>query len=263
MKYSIILLLLIQIPVKAQNSGPRFKAMGSGGIAVQDIWSLQQNPSGIAELKRPMLALAYEQHYLDKEVSTQTALLILPFHRNVFGFSFDRYGFSEYTEQKLGFAYAKSFGSSFRMAIGLKYHQLYIAQYGSAKAFTAEAGFQFKVSEEFTIASHITNPTSGTYRNLPNSNLPVRLSFGTSYRFNGNMMIVTDIRKSLNYPIDVLMGIEYNFIQLFSIRGGISANPFKQYAGFGINYRNVKVDVAVASHSLLGYSPQIGLGYEF
>lgn len=263
MKYAFLFLLLIHGGVNGQNPGPRLSGMGSGGTAVSDIWSVQQNPAGIAELKRPMLAVAFEQHFLDPEVNTQSAVFIVPYHRNVFGISVERYGFSEFNDQKVGISYAKRFGDSFRMAIGLRYYQLNVSQYGSAKAFTIEMGFQLKVTGAFTIASHIANPNQSQYKNLPGSTLPVKLTVGGSFRFSDRLFLIADVRKYLKYPIDGMTGIEYDIIKWFSMRGGVSMNPFKQYTGFGINYNKMRLDVSVASHPSLGYSPQIALGYEF
>ncbi len=264
MKYSVLVFLVLSCQVQAQkNPGPRSISMGSGGIALQGPWSVQQNPAGITSVKNPILALAYEQHLLDPDLNTQSAVFILPYKRSVFGFSFERYGIDEYKEQQAGLNYARGFGESFRLAIGFKYYQLSIPQYGAANGFSVEAGFQFTVTDKFAIASHIANPGRGKYENLSGSSLPVKLTFGASYSFSDRILIIADVRKFLDYPIDVMTGLEYNILKWFSLRGGISANPFKQYTGFGLHYQQVHIDVAVSSHPNLGYTPQIALGYEF
>ncbi|WP_411274991.1 hypothetical protein [Daejeonella sp.] len=263
MKYVFLLLFSAHAVANGQNPGPRLAAMGSGGTAVSDIWSLQQNPAGIAELRKPKMAVAFERRFLDAEVSTQNAVFAFPFRNNVLGVSLERYGFSEFNEQKVGLCYAKRFGNTFSMAIGLKYYLLNITEYGSAKAFTVEVGFQLKVTDDFTIASHIANPNQSQYNNLKTSILPAKLSFGGSFKVSDRLLMTADIMKLLKYPPDFMTGIEYNIIPWFSLRGGVSVNPFKQYAGFGISYNKMQVDISVASHPSLGYSPQIGLGYEF
>lgn len=263
MKYIFLSLFFVNIQANCQNPGPRLVAMGSGGTAVQDIWSLQQNPAGVAGLKRPALAIAYEQHILISDISTQTALFVVPYRRSVLGLSFEKYGISDYSEQKIGLSYARRFGDSFRLAVALKYCQLNIDRYGSSKALSVEAGFQVHVTDKFVLASHIVNPNRSRYQDFSGSYLPVRLSFGASYRFSDRVVMLADLRKLLNNPLDVMTGIEYKLIRWFSLRGGISANPFKRYSGFGINYNKLQLDVAIASHPNLGYSPQISLGYEF
>lgn len=59
------------------------------------------------------------------------------------------------------------------------------------------------------------------------------------------------------------MGIDYRIIDLLSLRGGLSAKPFKQYAGFGLNYKKLLLDMATTYDANLGYAPQIAVGYAF
>lgn len=235
-------------------------SMGSGGTALQGVWSVQQNPAGSAGTNKPVLAMGFEQHLLDPDLSTQSAVFILPYRRSAWGFSFESYGFKEYKQQQTGLTYAMKFGESFRLAIGLNYSQLSISQYGSANAFSVEAGFQFRLTDKLTLASHIANPSNGKYQRL---SLPVKLSFGAAYSFSDRILMTVDIRQFLNGPMDVMTGLEYNFIQWFSLRGGISANPFKQYTGFGLRFKQITIDLALSSHPGLGYAPQIALAYEF
>ncbi|SKB42171.1 PorV/PorQ family protein [Daejeonella lutea] len=263
MKFLLFLFMLLCADVKAQNPGPILSAMGSGGTAVSGIWSLQQNPAGIARLRRAHLTMAYEQRFLDEELSTQTALFAAPFSQGVIGASFDSYGFSEYKEIQTGLFYAKGFGDSFTMAVGARFHQLNIKNYGSAKAYTVELGFQLKLTDNLTIASHLSNPNRSRYTIETDPGLPVKLSFGASYIISDRILMSLDVRKVLTDPLDGMAGIQYNLVDWFSLRGGVSANPFKQYTGFGINHKRIHVDVAVTSHQNLGYTPQIALGYEF
>lgn len=263
MKYTLFFLLLLNIQIFGQNPGPRLMAMGSGGLAVSDIWSIQQNPAGIALLKRPMFAIAYEQQFPGAEVSTQSAVLVFPYLRNVFGLSFQRYGFSEYTEQVAGFCFAKGFGDSFSLAVGMRYYQLNISQYGAAGALTVEVGARLRINDLFTIASHVSNPNRSRYNSIQGTGLPVKLSLGSSFQFSDKLLLIADLRKYLDYPLDGIAGVEYGFLKWFSLRGGVSMNPFKQYTGFGINHNKMQLDFSVASHPILGISPQISLGYEF
>ncbi len=263
MRYSLLILFVLSVEVYAQkNPGPRFVSMGSGGTALQGAWAVQQNPAGITDVKRPIFALAYQQHGLDPDLSTQSALFIFPRRQSAFGISLEKYGFEMYKEQQAGLSYAREFGD-LRLAIGVNHYQVSIPQYGSLNAFSVEAGFQFRLTEKFTIASHLANPGTVGDKSSSELSLPVKLSFGISYHFSDRLLMIADVRKSLKYPIDVMTGLEYQVIKWLSLRGGISANPLKQYTGFGLNYRQIHIDGAVSSQAGLGYTPQIALGYEF
>lgn len=264
MKYICLICILLQISAQAQtNPGPRSTSMGSAGVALQDVWSLQQNPAGTAGIEKPIFAIGYAQHFSGTELNTQTAIFAFPLKQNVFGLSFQRYGFSEYMEQRAGIAYSRRFGNSVFMAIGFNYHHIEILKYGSAQAFSVEAGIQYSVTDKLWIGSHISNPNRSRYNDLAGSDIPVTLSFGASFRFTDKVLIISDIQKVLGAATDVKLGLEYKLISWFSLRCGVSANPFKQYAGFGLNSQRLCVEVAVSSHPNLGISPQLALIYEF
>ena len=97
MKCICLIFILFQTELFAQISpGPRSLSMGSAGVALKDVWSLQHNSAGISEIRRPIVALGYERHFSDQDLSTQKAVFVIPFKQHVFGLSFHSYGFSEY-----------------------------------------------------------------------------------------------------------------------------------------------------------------------
>ena len=177
--------------------------------------------------------------------------------------SIERYGFREYSEQTAGITYSRSFSGTLALSITLKYHQLSIHKYGSASAISVDAGMQYRLNDKVWIGTHISNPSNSSYHNFSGSIIPLSLSFGVSVEFSDKILIISDIHKVLNAAIDTKLGIEYRLINWFALRGGIAANPFKQYAGFGFHYQRFALDVATSSHPELGYSPNLAFSYEF
>ncbi|WP_155975747.1 PorV/PorQ family protein [Daejeonella oryzae] len=264
MKFLIGLIFLISLKVQAQLSpGPRFTSMALTGVSLQDIWSLQQNQAGIANSKKAAFAIAYEKTFADQELSTQSALLIYPVKAGALGISFQKYGFSAYNTLQTGITYARTFGPNFSAALNFNYHQLRILGYGSSSAFSAAAGIQYLLSENIRIGAHISNPGKGNFGKNINATIPVQMQLGVSYISSSKVIIAGTIEQLLHSEMDLKMGLEYNLINWFAIRAGVSANPFKQYGGFGLNYRKFKLDVAATSQPITGYSPQLALGYEF
>lgn len=259
-----LIILLFQSPLYAQlYPGPRSSALGSVSAALQDSWSVLQNPAGISGQKRPVLALSYKQHFLDPELSSQNAILVIPFNKHILGLSFHRYGFSEYLEQSAGFVYARSFSETLSLAIAFRTHQMHISNYGTAVAYSLDAGMQFRLAENVLIGSSISNPGRSGYTDSPGANLPVSLNVGISCLFGDKVLILSDIEKILGNSMDLKFGLEYKPVQSFALRGGVSVNPYKQHAGFGFYLKGIKVDAAVISHPTLGFSPNLGLSYEF
>jgi hypothetical protein len=264
MKCICLIFILFQTEVIAQISpGPRSLSMGSAGVVLKDVWSLQHNSAGIAEIRSPIFAVGYERHFSDQDLSTQKAVLAIPFKQHVFGLSIHRYGLNEYSEQTAGIAYSRNFSGTLALSIVLKYHQLSIHKYGASRALSVDAGMQYRINDRLWIGTHISNPSNSRFQDLLGSTIPLSLSFGVSFEFSEKVLIISDIHKVLNATIDTKLGLEYSLIKWFALRGGMSASPFKQYAGFGLHYQRFALDVAISSHPNLGYSPNLAFSYEF
>lgn len=245
------------------NTGPRFTALGNTGAALQDVWSLQSNQAGITAVRSATAAAGNESDFPAAELSTQSVLFVYPYKNNVFGISFQNYGFSAYSEQRVGLTYAKAFGDKLSAAISFNMHQLKIPQYGVASAFSAEAGLQYKIAEKILLGSHISNPSGAGYAGRLSASLPVMLELGGAYAFSDKVRLSGSLVTVLNTSQDVRLGLEYMLADVIALRGGINLNPMRQFAGFGYKYKHLDIDAAVSAHPAIGYRPQIALAYEF
>ena len=263
MKCIYLICILLPTSLNAQlNPGSRSIAMGSAGTALEGVWSLQQNSAGIANMKRSVFAIGYEQHFLNQELSTKTAVFVLPLKKNVFGLNFQRYGFSDYQEQTTGIAYSRSFSGTLSLSIVFKHHQISIPRYGSSQTFSVDAGMQYRLTDKIRIGSQITNPSGSRFKELSGSLLPLSISIGASFDLSDKVLVITDLYKAIGRGVDSRLGLEYQIINWFYLRGGITVNPFLQSTGFGLKHRRIFVDAAILSHPQLGFSPNISLGYE-
>lgn len=244
--------------------GARLTAMGNNSNAIKDVWNIQGNPAGIAGLDAITAALDYTKYLFASELSRQAFALSIPFNHHSIGLGFDRYGITEYSEIKANTAVVRQFGK--QLAIGLKgnYHQLKISNYGAAVAFSVDVGLCYGISEKLVAGLYISNPAQQSYKNKAMSNsIATSVQLGASYVLSDKILIAANVSKVLKAPIDVAIGLDYKLLPLLSLRGGLTTKPFKQYAGFGLNYKRMMLDMAVESDPYLGYSPQITLGYVF
>jgi hypothetical protein len=245
------------------NPGPRLGAMGNSGVALSDTWSLQANQAGLTGLEKPIVALSYRSSYLQRDLSTRSAALIYPVGRNTFGLSVQAYGFSAYREQRISFACARSFGPSLSLSVALNRYQLIIEQYGSGSRHSIEVGMQYRINEYLRIGSHIANPTRTSASTDLSIHLPVVLQVGAAYQFSDKVLASTAIVNTVHAAAEWRFGLEYEIVAAFALRGGAATHPFQQFAGFGCDISDLKIDAAVSSHPLLGYSPQIAFSYAF
>lgn len=247
----------------SQIKGPRITALGNTGVALQDVWSSKSNQAGLMGMEAAVFSAGYENRFSIRELSTQSAVAAIPLKNIVLGASFQRYGNNEYSDIKTGLSLAKSFGPKLYLALTVNYNQLKIENYTNENAITVDVGLQYQALPNLWLGAHIENPNQNKFDNLEDQILPTHIQFGVSYLFTDKVLLSTEIEKILENQLDFKTGLEYNIAKILALRGGISANPFKQYAGFGLDYKQVKLDFAISSHPVLGYSPQIALGYEF
>jgi hypothetical protein len=86
---------------------------------------------------------------------------------------------------------------------------------------------------------------------------------GAVYKFTDKVLLNSGVTKTLKSVTDLRCGLEYAVVNWLAFRGGLGVNPFRQFAGFGYQLNDLKVDAAASSHPFLGISPQIALSYEF
>ncbi|KHJ37405.1 hypothetical protein PBAC_23670 [Pedobacter glucosidilyticus] len=262
--YATLILTLFSYTVFAQNlNGPRIQAMANAGVAMQDIWTLKNNAAGITSLENTAFAIAYENRFSVKELSTKSAAIVIPLKRYSLGASFQSYGSPVYQELKSGLSFAKAFGENFSTALTLNYHQLSIQNYGNTNTFSFQVGFQYQVFKNFWIAAHAANPNKSQYTETESNTLPALYQIGASYTFTDKLLVTSEIEQVVDGKLDFKTGLEYKIAPFLALRGGTSVNTFQQFGGFGIIHQKINLDFAISSHPILGYSPQIALGYAF
>lgn len=246
------------------NQGARLTAMANAGAAISDTWSLNSNPAGITGQKSPTAALNYTRYLFGDELSEQNFAFVLPFGNNFTGVSINRYGISEFNEIKAGIGLAKKFGEELSIGVKANIHQIKITNYGSATTFSVDVGANYTLNRQIGLGLYVNNPSSQEYKSANvETNIPTAVHFGATYAPSNKVMVAATVSKDFDRKFDVGVGIDYKFYELLSLRGGLSAKPFKQHFGVGLNYQKLILDVAVESHPQIGYTPQIGLSYAF
>lgn len=248
----------------SQYTGAKFTATGGTGVAQSDVWSVTQNPAGLAWLEAGGVSVNYENLYFIQNLGVKSAALALRFQHSSIGLSFQSFGFESYHELNAIFAFARKFGEDFSVALGFHYHQISISNYGNTSGFSFDAGLQYRVSDTWQLGIQIINPTQNQYAsNEAGTNIATRYRIGAAWQISPQVEILLEAEKTINDLATVRSGFSYQVAGVFTFRGGFNANPFSQFGGFGFAFKNMFLDAAVSSHPTLGISPSISLGYAF
>jgi hypothetical protein len=266
--YSLLLSLIFSLQLSASNDnypfGGRAAGMSNASVTLYDVWSVSHNQAGLARLENEAAGVYFENRFLIDELNFGAGTLAYPTGLGVLGVSFTYFGFELYNETKIGLAYARDFGERFSMGMQINYHNTSIGEnYGNKGNITAELGVIFHLLPELSIGAHLFNPTRAKIGDFADERIPTILKTGLGYEFSDRVMVVVEAEQGINHKPVFKAGVEYQIIDPLFVRGGIGTNPNSNSFGFGLEIKNLQIDLAASYHYILGYSPQISMVYNF
>src|ERR1035437_3613600 len=239
---------------------------GTGSISVftTGIWSTHNNPAGLAKLMNPVIGLYIENRFLIKELFFNVGSFALPVKNGCFGIAISHLRLGQYTNTFTGLAYGRQFGERFSAGVRFDcYHVSFGKEYESGTAVSFDAGIQWEISENVSLACNVFNPTRVKLLKLSDEQIPSIIRTGISYKPIPELVMLTEIETTSGSDLNIAFGMEYSFENKLFIRAGLGLNSSKFSFGFGYVYSQFTIDVAASWHQLLGFTPQASLAYTF
>ena len=228
-----------------------------------DAFSFTGNQAALAQVKKFSAGVYGERRFLLQETSSYTAALAANTSLGNFGLQLNYAGFTNFNENKIGLAYAKSLGKKVDVGIQFNYYGYRIPAYGNASAINAEAGILLHLSDKLTTGLQVYNPVGGKLGKSGDEKLASAYKVGIGYDASENFFVSTEIIKEEDKPINVVGGVQYNFAKQFFARVGFLSESSTAFAGVGVGFGNIRLDVAGSYHPQLGFSPGILLSSNF
>jgi len=264
-------MLLMAIPMlvfstgELQSTGARSAAMGRCSVALNDSWSIMNNQAGMAKIDRFSTAIAYESPFMLNELSVKSLGLAAPTKFGVLGLSYQHRGYELYNEQKIGLAYAKSFGPYLRIGLQLDYLQTTLGDgYGNKGSVTFEVGLQSDVTEKMTIGVYTFNPLRVKLADYDSEKIQAIYRFGLKWKASESFIALVDLEKNTQIrPVIARFGLEYQVKDRFFMRTGTSTGQEIFSLGVGFRHKFFQFDIGAAMHETLGFSPQASIQIGF
>ena len=270
MKANFILFILFTFLKTALASGEwntqggRAASMGSASVAISDFWSVNNNQAGMAFFDKTAVGIYYENHFLINELANQSGAFTLKTHYGMLGATVGYSGDASFNTTKAGLAYAMKLGTRFAAGIQLDYIGTVLGEeYGKHSNFTFDAGLIIKLTDELTFGVHTFNPVHVKVAEYNNERIPVTLNAGFGYTFSDKLLLTAEAYKNSEFPMEFRTGAEYKLNKIAYARIGLSTNPARYTFGFGIEMKNLTLDISSSLHTELGYSPQVSLQFAF
>jgi len=235
------------------------KALGGTQTVQQHAFSAVENPAGLAELEAYTLGISAQNHYLLEGLNSFTLAAALPVKSSTFGVGLQYHGFDAYTEMKAGLAYGRKLLDN--LTIGGEIHAYYlnIANYGSNAFVNFELGIQANLTKQLLIGAHLKNPIKINVTEDNQLPVPTTISAGLKYTASAKAQVMVEAEKIVNRDAIFKAGLHYRFNQTFALLMGINTEPAVFSTGISWQIQNFEVVVGSTYHTILGYSPVVGL----
>jgi hypothetical protein len=244
--------------------GGRASAMGNSSAASSDFWSSCNNQAGLAFYDHSAAGVYFSNRFMLKENALQAGAFSLKTKAGILGASVLHTGDANFNSTKAGLLYARKFGNRVAAGLQLDYiHTALAAPYGSKRVVTFEAGLMVKLSEQLTLGAHTFNPVHAQLAEFDQERIPSEMKAGLAYSPGENISLTAEAYKNSEFPMEFRAGAEYRFGRIACVRVGLSNHPANYTFGFGLQLKHVTLDLSSSVHSVLGYSPQVSLQYQF
>lgn len=265
--YSVYILIIVSVHLPAQSLRRHVAAsyIGLGAYSINhvDAFSFTSNQAALAQIKNPVIGVYGEQRFLLNTTNMYSAVVALPTKEGNFGIQVDYFGFKKYNESQIGFAYARNIGRWLDVGIKFNYYSFRIPGYQNSSALNFEIGFIAHLTDKLNAGVHFYNPAGGSLSKTKNEKLTSIYKFGLGYEPSANFIVSAEIIKQEDMPVNVDAGIQYNFLKQFFARAGIISENGSPYAGAGVSWNDIRLDISASYHPQLGLSPGLMLIVNF
>ncbi|MBO7432193.1 MAG: hypothetical protein J6U13_00415 [Salinivirgaceae bacterium] len=258
----IILAVALLAAMRAGAQDGHFEAMGNASVMQSGLWSVNNNQAGLANLQNFTVGVSYQNRFQLAETSTKSVAAAIHTQTGNFGLSFNRFGYSQYSENSFGLAYARTFGEW--VSAGLQFDYLNINQpsaYGNNGVFLFEVGLIAKPITNLQIGAHIYNPTKAKMAEYEDERVNTSFRLGASYFFSNIVQLAAEVEKTMQTDLRCKVGIEYQLISNLYLRTGFRSKPNEFCFGAGYTFKGLTFDFSFATHQYLPMSTQISLMY--
>jgi len=248
----------VRRPVSAIYTG-----LGAYSVGHADVFSFTSNQAALAQLKNTSAAVFGERRFMLEEMSLFQAAVGLLTSSGNFGLKAGYFGFSDYNETQLGFAYARSLGSKIDLGVQFNYNAIRINSYGNASAINFEIGTILHLTDKLHAGVHAYNPVGGKLGKNEEEKLASVFTVGMGYEASEKFFVSAEVEKEENQPVNVNAGMQYKFLQQLMARTGIATSTSNVYFGTGFFFNSFRLDAVISYHPQLGISPGLLLLYDF
>jgi hypothetical protein len=248
----------------------RTAALGGAFTAVaDDPTAVLSNPAGLALIRRTSALATYDRPYGVADIDETYASAAFPSRAGVLGASWHYLGLQgAMSENLISVALARHLISttqdaSLSVGLSLDFARVAADATGSSdNIVTGGFGVLLRPFPMIGIGYSVRNLRQGDLHLLdggPGTRLFRQQAWGFSYKWHDRVTLVLERRQAADKQWRNHAGLEIVTHPNLHLRGGVDGRYLT--GGFGILWRSIRLDVAMASHEMLGSTYVLSIGY--
>jgi hypothetical protein len=258
-----LLFLVISLEGWCQFTGDaRSMAMGNIRTARGKLWAVANNPACLNGPEGISAGLSVMNRYLLEELKDVSFAVNYCFQKNGIGITGSLSGFGPYIKQWYGISYGHKFSRAISSGISL----IYVNSGSSENRYTNHS-ITYKIGMETVMGNRTTlsfcglNPFGAAYSSNAQVKPPSVYCLGITYQVSDGLQVEAEIESGTKTRSIIKAGMEYGVQERFFLRLGLLSSPFNLTSGIGLTMKYLALDIALAYHSYLGFSPVISIIY--
>lgn len=235
---------------------------GAGGyrISNHDAFGVLSNPASIAHTQSFTAGIYGERKFLLEGLQQFLGVIAFPLRSSGIGIQFDYVGSSLMNETSLGLVYGRKLADRMSVGVRFRYYGLQVPGHVQASALWAEAGVTYQLSNRIRAAFSFCRATNNKiHKDEPDLTLTYRM--GVGYEVSPRLLITSDWIKQTHKEMQGSMVILYAFEEGFRLRMGWNTHTSQPIFGAGLFWQKTWIDILVAYHPYLGFTPGLQFVY--
>lgn len=256
--FLLIISCLKSFSQEASFYGARNESLANAAVALSDSWALFYNPAGLMFNQVEVLA-GYQSKYTALGLNDGSFGFTFPIKNTALGIGASYFGDQLLSKSKLVASLAHKIGVT---SLGLKttYEQLRVDEIGSKGTIYIDIGGQIIISKQVTLGMVISNLNQAKFDTLSLSSPTTNVQVGLNYHPHKKLILLAQIEKPVSSSFLLKFGLEYLVSNTVSIRTGLTPSPTSAYAGIGIDWQRMNLDLVGSYKDHLGWSGGVSIG---
>jgi len=238
--------------------GARNEGLARTTVALNDSWALFYNPAGLV-FNQVGIVAGYQSKYTSLGIDDGAFGFTFPIKNTALGVGASYFGDNLLSKSKVVTAVAHKIRKT---SLGIKatYDQLRIDEIGSKGIIYIDIGGKIIITDQVTIGMVINNLNQAKFDTLALSSPTTNVQVGINYHPHSKLTLLAQVEKNISNPAILRLALEYAVSSNVAVRTGFLPSPASAFAGIGLNWAKVKLDLAGSYQQQLGWSGGLSIG---